>query len=421
MPILIVIYVLHQIINYISIVSGNLYLSFFEFMGQVVNFVLVRTELFYKRYPEYKDKLLLKHALLKKKSLTDSCTKKLLKSQLNNTGYKKYYSFFQKLYAVMVYLILLKDEKKVSNYLTHKLETVRNYALMIKNKGLFSIITQPQYKRVPHNKTDPEIVRIIWKIKGNNNTWGRLRISYQLFLLGIIISPSTVRNYLNKPKPPETKKQKKKKQNDNKESAKTGKIKAKYPNHIWMCDFTTVKIFFFYVYVFFIIDVYSRKIIYYNINPWNPSSYWTITRIKCSLAETWGETPKHLLTDHGSQFTSEEFKSFCNDDAYNIKHRMGKIKSPKSTAIIERFNQSIKYEALNHIPFLSEKKLSRTIYEYLDFYNNFRSHQFLNGLTPNMKYKGIKPVKPYNNSVKNIKTKTFCDGLITAFYLKKAS
>ena len=84
-----------------------------------------------------------------------------------------------------------------------------------------------------------------------------------------------------------------------------------------------------------------------------------------------------------------------------------------------RFNETIKYEALYNVPLFSTGYLRKMIYSYLDYYNNYRPHMSLNGLTPSMIYNDIK--KPPDPKNKIIKMKSFCDGLITGFYLDKAA
>jgi hypothetical protein len=43
---------------------------------------------------------------------------------------------------------------------------------------------------------------LVWNITKANVNWGRVRIANQLALLNIFLSASTVRNIINRPKPP---------------------------------------------------------------------------------------------------------------------------------------------------------------------------------------------------------------------------
>ncbi len=261
---LILLFILHLFFYQIDIILDNLYFSFFCLIGRVVNAVLLHTEEFYKLHPEYKERLLLKHQMILKKISLSSSSAILLKAQIRNTGCKKLYTFMQKLFSIMLYLIFLPEEQEIKQYFTHKARTIKQYITSIRKKGLFSIYPQQDNKKIPYNKTDIEIVRLIWHIFDCNPTWGRFKIAFQLFLMGITISPSTVRNYLLKPRPPELKKRKKSNKHDFPDGIPSNRIKVKYRNHTWMCDFTTVKVLFTHIYVFFIMDIFSRKIIYFD-------------------------------------------------------------------------------------------------------------------------------------------------------------
>ena len=165
------------------------------------------------------------------------------------------------------------------------------------------------------------------------------------------------------------------------------------------------------------IDVYSRKAFFGGISLWNPNTEWIIKKTKMQInCLDFKDPPKHLITDNGEQFISPKFKIFCK--SYGIAHRTGRIGSPKSTAKIERFFQTIKYESLNYIPFISKRELIDIIYSFINYYNNYRSHQSLFGFTPNMVYEGIKP-EDLKTEGKVIKKRKFCKGLITAYYLEK--
>jgi|GEM_PF-1101638 len=414
MFLIIIAFVLHLVINQISFLLGNLYLSFFCLIGKIIHAVILHTEYVYDKHPHLKEKTILKFLLLKKDNMFYSASEKLLKSQLHNLNNKKHYSFFQKLKAVLLYLVFMPDKYQLQQFFSHKFNTVKSYINKIKNHGLFAIIPKEQYKRIPHNIKPIEVVRKVWEIYDANPTFGRFKIALIMFLNGYVISPSTVRNYLKCPRPPILKKRRYKKHNKTFNKKGNKKIKTKYPNHTWSADFTSVKLIFIYVYVFFVIDIYSRKIIYFDVSYHQPTSLWTIQRMKNACMEIYGN-PKHLITDNGGQFKSKEFKRFCK--TYNIKHRRGKPYSPRSNAQIERFNETIKHEALNFLFLFSTKQLRKMVDEFIDYYNNYRPHQGIYGITPNMKYLGIEKPPDFINPIR--KTKTFCKGLITAFYTEE--
>ena len=85
-------------------------------------------------------------------------------------------------------------------------------------------------------KTPAELARMIWEIFEENPQFGRNRIANTLWLLGVFVAASTVRNVLLQPKPrtaPAVAKAQ--------EAPATPRaIVARYPNHVWSVDRTRV-------------------------------------------------------------------------------------------------------------------------------------------------------------------------------------
>ena len=102
----------------------------------------------------------------------------------------------------------------------------------------------------------------------------------------------------------------------------------------------------------------------------------TTTRILKLLDETLsrGRIPGQILSDHGSQFYSEDggsqFTAYL--EAHGIEHITGSIGKPTTQGKIERFFQTFElyYPRFNGMA------------EFLEHYNNVRPHRSLNFLTP---------------------------------------
>ena len=111
--------------------------------------------------------------------------------------------------------------------------------------------------RTPLNKTPMEIASLVWDITKANISWGRVRIANQLGLLNIFLSASTVRNILNRPKPPKQPVSQPKPEKT--EEARS--IPAWYPNHVWSIDTTMVYCWGLWpIDICVVIDHYSRKV-----------------------------------------------------------------------------------------------------------------------------------------------------------------
>jgi hypothetical protein len=100
--------------------------------------------------------------------------------------------------------------------------------------------------------------------------------------------------------------------------------------------------------------------------------------------------PAHLITDHGPQFTADEFQLWCRRRA--MQQRFGAIGKYGSLAVIERFIRSMKNECTRAIlvPF-STAAFEREIAFYVAWFNENRPHGWLGGRTPDEVYFGTMP------------------------------
>jgi len=84
----------------------------------------------------------------------------------------------------------------------------------------------------PVNKTPREIAELIWEIFEENPYVGRNRVANILWLLGVFVAASTVRNVLLQPKPRTAPAAAKAKATP----AAAREIIARYPNHVWSVE-----------------------------------------------------------------------------------------------------------------------------------------------------------------------------------------
>ncbi len=100
-----------------------------------------------------------------------------------------------------------------------------------------------------------------------------------------------------------------------------------------------------------------------------------------------GTKPAHIITDKGRQFIGKTFKSWCRRNG--IRHRFGAVGEHGSVAIIERFIRSMKAECTRQIlvPFRLDA-MREELALYVTWYNEYRPHQGLHGMTPEEAYRG---------------------------------
>ena len=150
-------------------------------------------------------------------------------------------------------------------------------------------------------------------------------------------------------------------------------------NQIWSSD-----IFYFpfngaHHYVVLIMDVYSRRIIGYNIAD-NMRAENNVKALQMALSlRGVSDYKKQLIhhSDRGSQYIAELYTGLLDD--YNIEISM--CNDVLENAHMERANGTIKNEYLNRWEIQSEKELSRRLNAACEGYNN-RAHKSLSKKTP---------------------------------------
>lgn len=334
---------------------------------------------------------------------------KSMQSELNRIKQKKP-CLCKKLEIIYFKLKFDLSSGKIKNYLPISKTSVLIYLQQLQY-GLSNLASRIRRYTTSPNRTPVRIAQLIWEMHEDNPHWGRWKIAFAIWRLGIYVSPSTVRNILNTPKP---KYQERKKKD---ERIKLKAIKGKYPNHLWSIDLTTVYVRFQPLYILAIIDHYSRKAMTL-VTTFNPTADWTIDNIKKAI-EIYGK-PKHLISDKGTQFTAGDFKTFVNGE--KIHHRYANISNANGNSKVERFFLSLKYEFLNLFLFFSKSKVDSLLKNYLKHYNEYRLHEALDGQTPDEVYFHKPRDKPQKDA-KAIKGKVekivLGEGLLKAYRLRK--
>ncbi len=280
-------------------------------------------------------------------------------------------------------------------------------------------IEEQKQSRTPVNKTPTEIASLIWEITKSNVSWGRIRIANQLALLNIFLSASTVRNILNRPKPP--KQPISQTRPETTEKAKERSIPAWYPNHVWSIDTTEMFCWGLWpIQICVVIDHFSRKVMA-AIPLEGPNAGWIHNALESAM-EKYG-SPKHIISDQASVFTGDVFAELL--DRWNVKPRLGAVGKHGSISVTERVIKTLKYEWLKRVVFIkSFDHLSLLCKEFEIWYNAWRPHMALEGFRPDDVYYDKKPEKPDRDAKTvpdNIDQHLFHETRITGYRLKSVA
>lgn len=156
------------------------------------------------------------------------------------------------------------------------------------------------------------------------------------------------------------------------------------PNQLWVSDITYWKIQTGYVYISFITDAYSRKIVGYQVAK-TLETVETIKALKMAILGLTVEPDSHFQlihhSDRGLQYCSRPYVKLLQDN--DIQISMTESGDPLENAIAERVNGIIKQEYLaeNQVKTINEAK--KLLSYVVNLYNQERPHLSISNLTPN--------------------------------------
>ena len=150
-----------------------------------------------------------------------------------------------------------------------------------------------------------------------------------------------------------------------------------HPNQVWSADITYVPMEHGFMYLFAIIDWFSRKIVSWSLS--NTLDTGFCLEALREAVDRYG-APEILNTDQGCQFTSAEFTGLV--ESYGIRVSMDGRNRWRDNVIIERFWRTIKYECIYLNKYEDPKALYEGIAKWMEFYNKERPHQSLGNKTP---------------------------------------
>lgn len=149
------------------------------------------------------------------------------------------------------------------------------------------------------------------------------------------------------------------------------------PNAVWCTDITYINTRKGFVYLSCIMDLYSRKIVSWEVAPTLETKY-VVSAIRKAIIKT-GKRPAVIHTDRGRQYTSI---SYYDETKEIIKSYSSKA-NPWDNACIESFHALIKREWLNRYDIKDIYHAHKLVFEYIDaFYNTRRIHSYCGYLSP---------------------------------------
>ena len=150
-----------------------------------------------------------------------------------------------------------------------------------------------------------------------------------------------------------------------------------HSNQVWCIDITYIPMTLGFLYVIAIIDVYSRYIVGWSLS--NTLGAENSLNVLKQAINEYGK-PEIINSDQGSQFTCPLWVDYVEEQQITIS--MDGRGRALDNIYIERFWRTLKQEYIYIWPAEDGNALTKGLIEYMDYYNNRRTHQSLDRLTP---------------------------------------
>jgi putative transposase len=207
-----------------------------------------------------------------------------------------------------------------------------------------------------------DLRQLIREMAAENPTWGEERIANELKLnLGIRVSPRTVENYL-----------------------RAGPVRTPDPKQRWLtfvhnhakaivaCDFfVVVTASFRTLYVFVILELGRRRILYQNVTA-HPTAEWTLQQLREALP---GDHPYRFVIHDRDSIFSKGLDQAVTD--LGVRVLRTPLRAPMANSVCERFGGTLRRECLDYLIPINERHLKMTIKEWVLHYNRGRPHSSL--------------------------------------------
>ena len=156
---------------------------------------------------------------------------------------------------------------------------------------------------------------------------------------------------------------------------------ARRPDELYVADFTYLRCWEGLVYLAFVIDVYSRRVV-----GWQLASHMRASLVCDALKMAVATRPRgadvRLVhhSDRGSQYTSIDFAQVLDD--HDVLQSVGSVGDAYDNALAESFVDTIKTELIADRVWRTRSQLELAIVEYLGWFNDARLHESIGDIPP---------------------------------------
>jgi putative transposase len=156
---------------------------------------------------------------------------------------------------------------------------------------------------------------------------------------------------------------------------------ATAPDRLYVADFTYLRCWEGLVFLAFVIDVYSRRVVGWQLaGHMRASLVCDALRMAVSTRARGADVALVHHSDRGSQYTSFEFGQVLDD--HRVLQSVGSVGDAYDNAPAESFVDTIKTELIADRVWRTRDQLELAIVEYLGWFNQARLHESLGDIPP---------------------------------------
>ncbi|MBD0384924.1 IS3 family transposase [Paenibacillus sp. WST5] len=152
------------------------------------------------------------------------------------------------------------------------------------------------------------------------------------------------------------------------------------PNQVWGVDITYIRMKRGWMYLFAIIDWYSRYVVDWQLDQ-SLEIGFVLESMKRALNS---HIPEIINSDQGSHFTSSQYIDLLKENKVRIS--MDGKRRAVDNIIIERFWRSLKYNEVYLNDYTSPRETRAGVARYIHLHNHYLPHQSLQDQTPESVY-----------------------------------
>lgn len=243
------------------------------------------------------------------------------------------------------------------------------------------------FRKVDHSKYEDEQMELMLKVQqifdDSKQRYGAEKIRVILAEGGIRTSAKRISSIMQelglKSIRANAKKDYKKRQRNAKQNLLKRQFSTERPNQVWVGDFTYFRINGHWRYFCMILDLYSRKIVGYQVSQ-NPSTNLVTATFRRAFKDRGRPEGLMFHSDRGKQYTSKTFTALLKQ--CGVRQSFSASGRPHDNAVAETFFASFKKEEAYRREYTSEQSFCKSVERYVQFYNEIRPHKTLKYKTP---------------------------------------